>query len=279
MEKVRKIERAVAITRLLAERPRHLFSLSYFSELFDAAKSTLCEDMATIREPLNRFGLGTLETVTGAAGGVRFLPERPELAVSAVLDELALRLAEPDRIIPGGFLYMSDLLFTPHLMTVVGEVFMTRLAALNPDYIMTVETKGIPLAFMTARAFDLPLVMVRRGSKVTEGSAVSINYVTGSSKRIQTMSLPKRALPNGSRVLIIDDFMKAGGTARGMVDLVNEVGAVAVGVGVLVATAEPAPKLVDEYTALLVLHGVDEQTKKTDIRPGDFPLTEKGVQT
>lgn len=267
MDKVRKMERVAALTKILADRPRYLFSLSHFSEMFGSAKSTICEDITTIKETMGHFGLGTIETVAGAAGGVRFIPNVPAGETDALLNELAARLAEPDRIIPGGFLYMSDLLFTPHLMVKVGEIFMERLAHLAPDYILTVETKGIPLAFMTARAFDLPLITVRRGSRVTEGSAVSINYVSGSSKRIQTMSLPKRALPAGAKVLIMDDFMKAGGTARGMVDLATEVGAKVVGIGVLVATAEPEHKLVEDYVSLLMLHDVDEHTKITDIRP------------
>lgn len=267
MDKVRKMERVAALTKILSDRPRYLFSLSHFSELFGAAKSTICEDITTIKETMSYFGLGTIETVAGAAGGVRFIPTVPASETDELLHELARRLAEPDRIIPGAFLYMSDLLFTPHLMAKVGEIFLERLAHLAPDYILTVETKGIPLAFMAARAFDLPLITVRRGSRVTEGSAVSINYVTGSSKRIQTMSLPKRALPAKARVLIMDDFMKAGGTARGMVDLVQEVGAEVAGIGVLVATAEPEHKLVDDYSALLILHDVDEHTKVTDIRP------------
>jgi purine operon repressor len=180
---------------------------------------------------------------------------------------LATRLTEPERVIPGGFLYMADILFMPDLMIQVGEVFRTRFAHLAPDYIMTVETKGIPLAFTTARAFGLPLVIVRQGSKVTEGPSVSINYVSGSTKRIQTMSLPRRALAPGSKVVVIDDFMKAGGTAQGMIDLANEVGAKVVGTGVLIATHEPEKKLVEEYLALLMLHGVDQHTKKIDIRP------------
>ena len=61
--------------------------------------------------------------------------------------------------------------------------------------------------------------------------------------------------------------MKAGGTAKGMIDLAQEVGAQVVGIGVLVATAVPAQKLVDDYLALLILHDVDEHTKKIDIRP------------
>lgn len=267
MDKVRRIERVVALTKLLTEMPGHLFSLSYFSELFGTAKSTLSEDMVTIKQAVMQFGLGTLETVSGAAGGVKYVPARSTDAINTFLTELAGRLAQPDRIIPGGFIYMTDILFTPSLMVQVGEIFMTRFQHLAPEYIMTVETKGIPLAFMTARAFDLPLVVVRQGSKVTEGTSVSINYVTGSARRIQTMSLPRRAIPPGARVLIIDDFMKAGGTARGMVDLAREVEADVVGTGVLVATAEPDEKLIEDYQALLMLYGIDQHTKKIDIRP------------
>jgi purine operon repressor len=259
--------RRIALTKMLADNPGQLFSLGHFGNMFGVAKSTLSEDFEAVRQALAMFGLGRLETVAGAAGGVRLVPVKTDGAAHDLLTGLAEKLATPDRIIPGGFLYMSDILFSPQLMAQVGEVFLTRFAAAAPDHIMTVETKGIPLAFATARAFNLPLVTVRRGSRVTEGTAVSINYVTGSSRRIQTMSLPKRALPAGARVLIIDDFMKAGGTARGLMDLALEVGATVAGIGVLVATAEPAAKLVDSFLPLLILRAVDEHNKKTDIRP------------
>lgn len=267
MTKVRRIERIVALTKLLVDMPGRLFSLNYFNDLFGAAKSTLSEDLVTIKQALLQFNLGTLETVSGASGGVRFIPKRSVDSVREILADIASKLSEPDRIIPGGFIYMADLLYKPHLMETVGEIFMTRFVHKSPDYVMTVETKGIPLALMTARAFNLPLVVVRQGSKVTEGPSVSINYVSGSAKRIQTMWLPKRSIQAGAKVLVIDDFMKAGGTARGMVDLANEVGAEVVGTGVLVATAEPQEKLVADYEALLILYEINQHTKKTDIRP------------
>lgn len=267
MEKIRRQERRIALTKMLVDNPNQLFSLSFFSGMFDAAKSTVCEDIDAIRQAMEQFGLGRLETVAGAAGGVKFLPVRTNDATNTLLADLAERLSASDRIIAGGFLYMSDILFAAHFMNQVGEVFLTRFQHLIPDYIMTVETKGIPLAFATARAFNLPLVTVRRGSRVTEGSSVSINYVTGSARRIQTMSLPRRAIPVGAKLLIIDDFMKAGATARGMLDLAQEVGATVIGTGVLVATAEPAQKLVEDYLPLLILHNMDEHNKKIDIRP------------
>ena len=267
MTKVRRVERMVALTKLLADSPQELIPLSYFCEFFDIAKSTLSEDMACVKESLRAFNLGTLETVAGVAGGVRFIPYREGERAESVLREVQQRLQEPDRIIPGGFLYMSDILYDWHCASRLGEIIMTRFAATAPDYIMTVETKGIPLAVMVARAFNKPLVIARRDSKVTEGSAISINYVTGSSRRIQTMSLTKRAIPPQSRVLLIDDFMKAGGTANGMRELVAEMGGQVVGIGVLVATETPHPKVVDDFGALFVLHGVDELTKQIDIEP------------
>ena len=81
-------------------------------------------------------------------------------------------------------------------------------------------------------------MIVRRDNKVTEGSAVSINYVSGSNKRIQTMSLARRALEEAANVLIIDDFMKAGGTIQGMMDLLQEFRANVQGVGVFVESGE-----------------------------------------
>lgn len=267
LEKVRRVERMVALTKLLVDSPQELISLRYFCDFFNIAKSTLSEDITCVKDSLQRFSLGTVETVAGVAGGVRFIPYRQGARALSVLKEVQSRLQEEDRVIAGGFLYMSDILYDWHITSRLGEIFMTRFAERKPDYIMTVETKGIPLAVMVARAFNKPLVIARRDSKVTEGSSISINYVTGSSRRIQTMSLTKRAIPPKSRVLLIDDFMKAGGTAHGMKELVQEMGGIVVGTGVLVATALPNPKVVDDYEALLRLNKVDEETRSIDIEP------------
>ena len=125
------------------------------------------------------------------------------------------------------------------------------------DVVMTVATKGIPIAYAVAQYLDVPVVIVRRDSKVTEGSTVSINYVSGSSKRIQTMLLAKRSLAVGSNVLIIDDFMKAGGTVNGMVSLLEEFDATVAGIGVLVESEDIEERLVDEYVSLVQLTDVE----------------------
>ncbi len=259
MGRAKRIERVVALTKILADHPCKLFAFADFCEQFSIAKSTLSEDVLAIKAGLEFTGQGTIETISGAAGGVRFLPKHTAEATDEFLQKMADKLSSPDRILPGGMLYTTDLLCDPETVTRLGEIVMERAQELAPDCIMTVETSGIPLALQVARAFNVPLVIARHSSDITEGSTVNINYVSGSSKTIQTMAMPKRALQPGSRVLIIDDVMKGGGTAKGMVNLASEVGAEVVGKTFLIATEEPERKLIDDYTSLFTLHPVDEE--------------------
>lgn len=267
MEKLRRTERLIIMTKTLLEKPQYLFSLNYFTDLFQTAKSTVSEDLAIIKETFSRFKQGNITTVPGAAGGVKFLPALSEKEINEILLRFASQLTQPERIIPGGFLYMTDLIFDPNTVRELGLIFASRFAGLNPDYIITIETKGIPLALMTAHAFNVPLVIVRSNSRVTEGSSVSINYLSASTRTIQTMSLARRALPKGAKVLIIDDFMKGGGTARGMVELMEEFEAEVLGIGFLIGTKQPEKKLIEKYMALLELEKVDEINREVIIHP------------
>ena len=134
------------------------------------------------------------------------------------------------------------------------------------------ETKGIPVALMAAKALDVPLVIVRRDSKVYEGPAVNINYLSGSAGRAETMSLSRRAVKEGQRALIVDDFMRAGGTARGMVDMMREFAVTVVGISVVMATKEPAKKRVDGVKSLLLMEDVDDAQERAIIHPSDWLL-------
>ncbi|HLS91435.1 MAG TPA: pur operon repressor [Limnochordia bacterium] len=267
---MRRSARLAAMTKILVDRPNRIVSLSEFVERFGAAKSTVSEDLAIIRDVFAKEGLGRIETLTGAAGGVRYVPLPTAQEIAAVVEELCAELASPERILPGGFLYISDLVSSPWLTYRVGEIFAAHFHAKAPDAVVTLETRGIPIALMTARALDVPLAIVRRVNRVTEGTVVTTNYVSGSAKRIETMSLSRRALSPGMKVVIIDDFMKAGGSARGLVDLVGEFGAEVAGIGVLVETAEPRQKLVGEYVSLAVLETVDVERRCVKVRPSHW---------
>jgi HTH-type transcriptional regulator, purine operon repressor len=248
----------VAIAHRLFHEPHKVFSFGAFSEALRAAKSTISEDVSALRLVCEHFDLGRVETLPGASGGVRYRPFLPSDQIHALTEDLARRLRDPARILPGGFLYTTDLLSHPALVSRLGDVFATFFGDRRPDVVLSMEVKGIPLALMTARAFNVPLVTIRRGGRVTEGPSVTVNYVSGSSRAVQAMTLPLRAVPQGARALFIDDFLRGGGTARGVRDLMRECGAELVGIGVLIETTQPRDKLVDEYVSLLVFDGIGE---------------------
>ncbi|MGI6630517.1 MAG: pur operon repressor [Bacillota bacterium] len=267
MEKLKRTDRLVVLSTLLAKNPNTLFSLTDLAALTGAAKSTVSEDLTIVKEVLSSFSLGELYSVTGAAGGVLYRPKEHADDINDFLEKLSQKLSDPERMIPGGFIYMIDIIFNPQIISRIGEIFYTKFQHTDPDYIITMETKGIPIAMMTALSFNIPLVIIRNSGRVTEGSSVNINYLSGLTRRIQTMSLPRRALPPNSKVLLIDDFMKGGGTAQGMLNLMKEFNAEVVGTGVMIATRDPREKLVKDYTALLELVSIDEDKKDVIIRP------------
>lgn len=267
MEKLKRNDRLVVMSTLLTKNPNTLFSLTDLVALTGAAKSTVSEDLTIVKEVLTKFNLGRLSSVAGASGGVFYRPVVFKDEMMSFLNELSVKLSDPERVIPGGFIYTIDLIFDPRIISRIGEIFYTKFKDTFPDYIVTMETKGIPIAMNTARSFNIPLVIIRDSGRVTEGSSVNINYLSRSSRRIQTMSLSRRALPAKSKVLIIDDFMKGGGTAQGMHNLMKEFDAEVVGTGVMIATREPQEKLIKEYIALLELILIDEVKMNVLIKP------------
>ncbi|GGG24555.1 pur operon repressor [Paenibacillus abyssi] len=272
MKKLKRSARLVEMTQYLLARPHTLISLTAFADRYQSAKSSISEDLAIIKEVFEEEGLGELHTLAGAAGGVKYIPKMHKGESLSIIKNICRQLEQPERVLPGGYLYMTDMLGIPNLMNDVGRMFATVFADRDIDVIMTVETKGIPLAYATAMFLNLPVVIVRRDNKVTEGSAVSINYVSGSNKRIQTMSLARRALKEQARVLIIDDFMKAGGTVQGMMDLLHEFDATVAGVGVFVESGEVGmdERLLEDYVSLAKLTAVDLKTKQTTVIPGNY---------
>lgn len=270
MMKFRRSGRLVDMTNYLLQHPRTLVPLTFFAERYDSAKSSISEDLAIIKQTFDQNGIGTLVTIAGASGGVKYIPKVSQADARALVDELCQLIATPDRLLPGGYLYMTDLLGNPKLVNQIGRIFASIFSNRKIDVIMTIATKGIALAYAVANFLNVPVIIVRHDSKVTEGSTVSINYVSGSTKRIQTMVLAKRSLDEGANVLIIDDFMKAGGTVNGMISLLEEFNANVAGIGVLIESEGIEERLVDEYISLLKLTDVDVKNKKISVTEGNY---------
>src|SRR5699024_6465653 len=174
---MKRSERLVSLTNYFLEHPRIHTSLPYFTNVYDAAKSSISEDIDIIDRVLGQEGLGHLQSVAGASGGVRYIPDYAREKRVQFVDELCRILEDPTRLLPGGYLYMSDILGDPGMVKQIGRVLAATFAQQDIDVVMTVATKGIPLAYAVAAYLEVPVVIVRRDPKITEGSSVSINYV------------------------------------------------------------------------------------------------------
>ena len=266
MDKFRRNERMSVMLKMLSAEPGKMISLNRFCELFGAAKSTVSEDLEALRKVTREFDLGEIETVIGAAGGVVYHARTRREVSLRYIQELCRRLSGTERLLPGDFLYYSDILCTPEIVSRMGEILATEFEAEKADFVLTMETKGIPVAFASAHALGVPLVIARHSSKVYEGSAVNINYVSGSG-RIETMSLSRRAVKGHQRALIVDDFLRGGGTARGMVELMREFDVSVVGMGFVMATLGSEKKRITGEKSLMTLEVTDGDRPEAIVRP------------
>lgn len=66
--KFRRSERLIDMTHYLLERPKELVSLTFFSEKYESAKSSISEDLAIIKDTFEKQGIGSLQTIPGASG-------------------------------------------------------------------------------------------------------------------------------------------------------------------------------------------------------------------
>lgn len=268
MEKIKRTERIAALSRILISRPNEVMSFSVFSERFSAAKSTLSEDMAIIDHALREHGLGQLQTIAGAAGGVRFRPLIVKNEAHNFLTWVSSLLSDPNRILPGGYLYLSDILGNPSIVRAMSEIIASSWYDEKPDFVLTMETKGIPVAMMTADFMNIPLVIARRQSRVYEGSAVNINYPSGKGS-IETMSLSRRAVKNGQRALIVDDLIRGGGTARGLLSLMEEFSVEVVGLSFVLSQDTPPRKPIEKEKSLMLFSG-DGEDEPLQVRPAEW---------
>lgn len=268
--KTRRSDRLIDMTRYFMERPHTLVSLTFFAERYESAKSSISEDLAIIKRTVKLRGIGILETIPGATGGAIFIPSIDEDEARAFIEDMTEQLSHQDRLLPGGYVYLSDLLGRPDVLRHVGRVIARQYINKQIDAVMTVATKGVPIAQSVASYLNVPFVIVRRDSKITEGSTVSVNYVSGSSERIEKMELSKRSLKRGSHVLVVDDFMKGGGTVNGMKSMIEEFESELVGITVFAEGAFDGRRMVEDYTSLLKVDSVNTIDKTIHVSPGNY---------
>lgn len=273
--KIKRSERLVEMTIYFLQNPNLTTPLNYFSEKFNAAKSSISEDLAIIKDSFERNNMGSLITYAGARGGVQYQPYYELDRLEEEITDIKNEMNDSKRLLPGGYIYTSDLLSSPKWLKRIGKVIASGYIATEVDAIMTIATKGVPLAQAVAYNLNIPFVIVRKSSKVTEGSTVSINYLPrSSSQQVEKMELSRRSLKSGSKVLIIDDFLRGGGTLKGLKLMTEEFNCEVVDSVVLLEHNSQVST--DAYRSLLKVVSVNPENESIQVDIGNF-LSDKSV--
>ncbi|MCW6662963.1 pur operon repressor [Aerococcaceae bacterium NML190073] len=272
-KKIKRNHRIVYISQYLIEHPNELVSLSYFVDYFDCAKSSISEDLDFVREVFEHNELGVIQTISGVSGGVIYYPQVPLAQQNQLFEEIAHKLKQGKRILPGNYIYVSDVLQEAKLLNGIAKLIATRYQGKGIDAVMTIETKGIGLSVAVARYLNVPYVVVRGDSSEAEGSTISINYISGSLQTVKKMALSKLSLTPQSNVLIVDDFLRNGGTVNGLLSMIEEFDCKPAGICVLAQNADQEKQTLPDYVALLdaqIAYNKETGNFELQVKKGNF---------
>jgi adenine phosphoribosyltransferase len=104
----------------------------------------------------------------------------------------------------------------------------------NVDYVVGAEARGFILGSALAYRLGTGFVCARKPGKLpylTVGAKYALEY------GFDALEMHVDAIPRGSRVLVHDDLLATGGTARAKIDLVEQLGAEVVGVAFVIELA------------------------------------------
>lgn len=103
------------------------------------------------------------------------------------------------------------------------------------DKVVGMESRGFIFAPILASRLNAGFVMVRKPGKLPAATLVQSYALEYGQDRLE---MHEDAVVKGERVLIVDDLLATGGTARATVDLVIEAGGTVEGLGFLIELEE-----------------------------------------
>lgn len=126
---------------------------------------------------------------------------------------------------------ITPLLADPLAFSTVIDLIVVHFGRGNVDKVVGIEARGFILASPVAYHFNAGFVPVRKKGKLpslTESEEYALEYGTS------TLEIHRDSIAPGERVLIVDDVLATGGTARAAANLVERVGGQVMGIACLI---------------------------------------------
>ena len=123
----------------------------------------------------------------------------------------------------------------PKLFVAMGKEIAARFKDKVIQRIVTIEASGIAVALPVAIEMDVPLVFARKKKSILMTDDVYHSVVYSYTKEENyDVTISKRFLPEGEKVLIIDDFLASGEAAMGLCKLVESAGDTVEGIAIVI---------------------------------------------
>ena len=150
--------------------------------------------------------------------------------------DLAARIRDiPDFPKPGiVFKDITPLLLDPEALADAVDRLAEWARPLEVDFVAAAEARGFILGAALAVELGVGFVPARKPGKLPHDT-ITAEYIL--EYGVDALEMHSDALAHGARVLLHDDLLATGGTARALVDLVEGTGAVIAGCGFLVELA------------------------------------------
>ena len=133
----------------------------------------------------------------------------------------------PDFPSPGIiFKDISPLLANPEKFSQVVDKMKEAIEDMQADHLLGIDSRGFIFATALAQKMSMPMVMVRKPGKLP-GEVISQSYSLEYGEA--NLEVQVDAIQPGDKVVIIDDVLATGGTAKAASDLVEKMGAVTSG--------------------------------------------------
>ncbi len=140
-----------------------------------------------------------------------------------------------DSLMIGAFVIFGD----PELTTASAVELLKKVP--EYDYMITAEAKGIPLIHEMARlAGNQRYMLARKGTKLYMRDILDVTVHSITTDREQHLYLDgyDAALMKGKRILIVDDVISTGESARALKELVEAAGGIVCGYAAILAEGD-----------------------------------------
>jgi len=147
------------------------------------------------------------------------------------------KIAEYPNFPKKGILFrdFSPLLKDPSSLSEIADEFSKHFHPKNVDVFVGIESRGFLLATILALRYKKGIVMVRKAGKLP-GKTAKLAYTIEYGK--DTIEIQKDILEKGQRVIICDDLLATGGTAKAAGKLIEKVGGEITGFAFIIELTE-----------------------------------------